>query len=101
LHSVCSFTTDRDIYFPVLIHQPPHLFPRHAAQATDNHEYRADRGSMHARIFCARPRVDASKREREPRRAGPEYPGGVGHRSHNSLQVGVALSVGDYTLVIL
>jgi hypothetical protein len=94
------FTTYRDIYFPVLHHQPPHLLPRHAAQATDNHEYRADRGSLHARLSRARPRVDASQREREPRRPGPEYPGGVGHGPHKSLQVSVALSVGDYARVI-
>ena len=55
---------------------------------------------MYTRISRARPRVDASQREREPRRAGPEYPGGVVHGPHNSLQVSIALSVGDDALVI-
>jgi hypothetical protein len=100
LHSVGFLTTDGDIYFPVLYHQPPHLLPRDAAQATDNHEYRADRGSLHALISRARPRVDASQREREPCGAGPEYLVGVGHGPHKGLQVSVTLRIGDDALII-
>ena len=100
LHSVGFSTPDRDTYLPVLFDQPPHLLPRDAAQATDYHEYRAARGSLHARGSWARPREYAPEREREPGGAGPEYPRGVGHGSHKSLQVSVALSVGDNALVI-
>ena len=91
---------DREIYLPVRFDQPPCLLPGDAAQATDNDEYRADRGSVHARISRARPRIDASQREREPRRAGPEYSRGIGHDPHKSLQISVSLSVGDDALVI-
>jgi hypothetical protein len=98
LHSVCFSNTDRDVYVTVLSDQPPHLLPRYAAQATDNHEDRADRAPFHARITRARPRIDASQREREPGRTGPEYRGRVGHGSHKSLQVSVALRVDDDAL---
>jgi hypothetical protein len=101
LHSVGLSIIDRDIYLPVRFDQPPHLFPRHAAQATDNHEDRANRGSLYARGFRAWPRVYAPQREREPGGAGPEYASGVGHGPHKSLQVSVALSVSDDALTIV
>jgi hypothetical protein len=97
---VCPSCLDRDIYPPVLPDQPPGLLPRHVAQATDNHEDRANQASSHARGSRARPRVDASQREREPGRAGPEYPGGVGHGPHKSLQVSVTFRIGDHALVV-
>jgi hypothetical protein len=100
VHCVGLFTIYRDIYRPKCFDQPPYLLPRDAAQATDNHENRTNRGSLYARGSRARPRVYAPQREREPGRAGPEYSRGVGHSSHKSLQVGVALSVGDDALVI-
>jgi hypothetical protein len=92
---------DRDIYLPVRFDQPPYLFPRHAAQATDNHEDRTNRGSLYARGFRAWPRVYAPQREREPGRAGPEYPCWVGQGSHKSLQVSIALRIGDDALTIV
>jgi hypothetical protein len=73
----------------------------HAAQATDDHEYGANRVSLHARGSRAWPRIYAPQREREPGRAGPEYSLRVGHGPHKSLQVSVALCVGDDALIIL
>jgi hypothetical protein len=100
LHSVGFSTPDRDTYLPVLFDQPPHLLPRDAAQATDYHEYRAARGSLHARGSRARPRIYAPEREREPGRASPEYPSRVRHSPHESLQVRVAVRISDNALVI-
>jgi len=100
MNSVGLSVIDRDIYRPKCFDQPHYLLPRHAVQATDNHEDRANRGTLYARGFDAWPRVYAPQREREPGRAGPEYPGGLGHGPHKSLQVSVALCIGDDALVI-
>jgi hypothetical protein len=100
VHSAGLSIIDRDIYRPICDDQPPYLLPCHAAQATDNYEDRTNRGSLYARGSRARSRIDAPQHEREPCRSSPKYPCGVGHGPHKSLQVSVALCIGDDALII-